>query len=263
MSTTVTAQPAARAGNYTLSELMVTAAAREIQDGEIVFVGMRLPLIAFVVAKRTHAPNAIGLFENGVIRSTPAPELIYTMADPPNILGATQCLDMLGVMSLLQSGRVHLGFLGAAEVDRFGNLNSTEVQGAKGVVRLPGSGGACDIASLAQRFVVLLEHKKERLPERVSFITSPGFGDGPGWRKKVGLPRGGPSALITTKAIFRFDEDGEAYLASIHPNVTIEDVLANTGWKLRLADDIQQTPEPSAQELEAIREYDREGFWTS
>src|SRR5437762_1082332 len=154
---------------------MVAAAAREIRDGEIVFVGMRLPLIAFVVAKRTHAPNAVGIFENGVIRTTPARELIYTMADPPNILGATQCLDMLGVMSLLQSGRVHLGFLGAAEVDRFGNLNSTQVRAASpkvepgrprpglageapapqpttannqppktnaGVIRLPGSGGA-------------------------------------------------------------------------------------------------------------------------
>src|SRR5205823_7650954 len=152
---------------YTLSELMVCAAAREIRDGELVFVGMRLPLIAFVVAKKTHAPNAIGLFENGVIRARPASELIYTMADPPNLLRATQCLDMLGVMSLLQSGRVHLGFLGAAEVDRFGNLNSTEVRGQSGLTRLPGSGGACDIASLGQRFVVLLEHKKERLPERV------------------------------------------------------------------------------------------------
>src|SRR5262252_5945411 len=175
----------ARERGYTGGELMVASAAREIRDGEVVFVGMRLPLIAFVVAKKTHAPNAIGLFENGVIRSTPAPELIYTMADPPNLKGATQCLDMLGVMSLLQSGRVHLGFLGAAEVDRFGNLNSTEVRGAQGRVRLPGSGGACDIASLAQRFVVLLEHKKERLPERVSFLTSPGNGEGPGWRKRA------------------------------------------------------------------------------
>src|ERR1043166_9130004 len=161
--------------SYTLNELMVVAAAREIKDGEVVFVGMRLPLIAFVVAKKTHAPNAIGLFENGVIRATPAPELIYTMADPPNILGATQCLDMLGVMSLLQSGRVRLGFLGAAEVDRFGNLNSTEARtisksqsgavseghgfshavkrpndeaalaAAGKLTRLPGSGGACDI----------------------------------------------------------------------------------------------------------------------
>jgi glutaconate CoA-transferase subunit B len=167
LSTTTTEIVTKQERGYTLGELMAASAAREIRDGEVVFVGMRLPLIAFVVAKRTHAPNAVGLFENGVIRSTPAPELIYTMADPPNILGATQCLDMLGVMSLLQSGRVHLGFLGAAEVDRFGNLNSTEVRGPKGLVRLPGSGGACDIASLAQRFVALLEHSKQRLPERV------------------------------------------------------------------------------------------------
>jgi glutaconate CoA-transferase subunit B len=242
---------------------MVCAAAREIKDGELVFVGMRLPLIAFVVAKKTHAPNAVGLFENGVIRSTPAAELIYTMADPPNILGATQCLDMLGVMSLLQSGRVDLGFLGAAEVDRFGNLNSTQVQGPRGMIRLPGSGGACEIASLAHRFVVLLEHKKERLPERVSFMTSPGYGDGGEWRKKVGLPRGGPEAVITTKAVLRFDENNEACLDSVHPGIEIEDVLSNTGWKLQLANNVKQTAEPSSEELQAIREYDKKSFWTS
>src|SRR5437868_6187506 len=195
---------------------MVAAAAREIGDGEVVFVGMRLPLIAFVVAKKTHAPRAIGLFENGVVRSTPSSELIYTMADPPNILGATQCLDMLAVMNLLQAGRVHLGFLGAAEVDRFGNLNSTQVRDVAtgGIIRLPGSGGACDIASLAQRFVVLLEHSRQRLPERVSYITSPGNGEGRGWRGRVGLRRGGPSAVITTKAVLRFGEDAEAELRS-------------------------------------------------
>lgn len=248
--------------SYTLSELLVAAAAREIREGEIVFVGMRLPLIAFVVAKRTHAPNAIGLFENGVVRTTPAAELIYTMADPPNILGATQCLDMLGVMSLLQSGRVDLGFLGAAEVDRFGNLNSTEVRGREGIVRLPGSGGACDIASLAERFVVLLEHTKNRLPERVAYVTSPGYGDGAGWRERAGLPRGGPSAVITTKAVLRFDEIGEAYLASVHPGVTVEDVLANTGWKLRTSGELAETEQPSEAELRAIREYDKHGFWT-
>jgi len=248
---------------YSLRELMVASAAREIRDGEVVFVGMRLPLIAFVVAKKTHAPDAIGLFENGVIRSTPAPELIYTMADPPNIRGATQCLDMLSVMSLLQSGRVHLGFLGAAEVDRFGNLNSTEVRGPKGVVRLPGSGGACDIASLAHRFVVLLEHSKHRLPERVSYITSPGNGDGSDFRERVGLPRGGPSAAITDKAILRFGEDGEAYLASTHPGVTVNDVLANTGWPLRVPVELTVTDVPAPEELNAIRDYDKAGFWTS
>jgi glutaconate CoA-transferase subunit B len=251
------------ARSYTLGELMVASAAREIHDREVVFVGMRLPLIAFVVAKRTHAPNAIGLFENGVIRTTPAAELIYTMADPPNILGATQCLDMLGVMSLLQSGRVHLGFLGAAEVDRFGNLNSTEVRGANGQVRLPGSGGACDIASLAHRFVAMLEHSKQRLPERVSFLTSPGNGDGHGWRQRVGLPRGGPSAVITTKAILRFGADGEAFLSSLHPGVVLEDVLNNTGWSLRVGEQLTVTSEPTSDELQAIRQYDKEGFWTS
>jgi glutaconate CoA-transferase, subunit B len=247
---------------YTLAELMVATAAREIKDSEVVFVGMRLPMIAFVVAKRVHAPNAVGLFENGVIRATPAPELIYTMADPPNILGAVQCLDMLGVMSLLQSGRVHLGFLGAAEVDRFGNLNSTEVRGVHGMVRLPGSGGACDIASLAHRFVALLEHSQQRLPERVSFMTSPGFGQDRLWRQRQGLPRGGPSAVITTKAVLRFDENGEAYLASLHPGVALEDVLHNTGWKLRVSKNLEQTAPPSGAEIEAIREYDKEGFWT-
>src|SRR5258707_5837915 len=248
---------------YTLNELMVVAAAREIKDGEVVFVGMRLPLIAFVVAKKTHAPNSIGLFENGVIRSTPSSELIYTMADPPNILGATQCLDMLSVMGLLQSGRVHLGFLGAAEVDKYGNLNSTQVHGKHGAVRLPGSGGACDIASMAHRFVALLEHAKHRLPERVSYITSPGNGEGAGWRKRAGLPRGGPSAVITTKCVLRFGDDAEAFLSTVHSSMTVDDVLANTGWKLKVASDVQPTPEPNAAELKAIREYDTKGFWTS
>lgn len=248
---------------YTLSELMVVAAAREIKDREVVFVGMRLPLIAFVVAKKTHAPNAVGLFENGVIRSTPSPELIYTMADPPNIKGATQCLDMMGVMALLQSGRVNLGFLGAAEVDKYGNLNSTQVEGKSGMVRLPGSGGACDIASLAHRFVALLEHAQHRLPEKVSYITSPGNGQGSGWRKKMGLPRGGPSAVITTKCVLRFDhQSGQAFVSTLHPGVTVDDVKANTGWSVDIAPDVKTTTEPTTAELQAIREYDREGFWT-
>ena len=207
------------------------------------------------------------MFENGIIRATPAAELIYTMGDSPNLLGATQCLDMLGVMSLLQAGRVDLGFLGAAEVDKFGNLNSTQVgvanqPGNHRFTRLPGSGGACDIASLARRFVVLLEHSPRRLPERVAYITSPGNGEGMGWRQRVGLPRGGPSAIITTKAVLRFADDGAAYLASVHPGVRVEDVVANTGWKLRLADNVVPTAAPSVAELAVIRDYDKQGFWT-
>jgi glutaconate CoA-transferase subunit B len=170
---------------------------------------------------------------------------------------------MMAVMALLQSGKVDLGFLGAAEIDRFGNLNSTQVQGKNGTVRLPGSGGACDIASLAHRFVAMIDHEKYRLPERVAYITSPGNGDGARFRRRVGLPRGGPAAVITTKAVLRFGEDGEAYLDSHHPGVSVDDVVASTGWKLRVSDSVKETSAPSPDELRAIREYDKEGFWTS
>ena len=141
---------------------MVAAACREIRDGELVFVGMRLPMIAFALAKRTHAPRATGLFENGIIRDEPASTLLYTMGDPPNLFQATFCGDMISVMSLLQQGRVNVGFLGAAEVDRFGNLNTTWGRRNGQTVRLPGSGGACDIACLSQRTVVILAHDPQR-----------------------------------------------------------------------------------------------------
>ena len=246
---------------------MVAAAAREIHDSEIVFVGMRLPLLAFAVAKRTHAPSAIGLFENGIIRETPARELLYTMADPPNLTRATFAGPMLDVMGFLQQGRVHVGFLGAAEVDRFGNLNTTEGKHEGRTVRLPGAGGACDIACLAQRTVVLLEHSRRRLVDRVAHVTSPGFGTGnlagKNWRESQGLPvLSGPSAVITTRAVLRFGADGEAFLASTHPGVTVEDVIANTGWKLRVADKVGATPAPSAEELAVMRELDPQNFWT-
>jgi glutaconate CoA-transferase subunit B len=246
--------------DYTLSELMVVAAAREIHDGDVVFVGMRLPLIAYVVAKNTHAPNAIGVFENGVLRSTPARDLLFTMSDGPNITGALSCLTMLECMALLQQGRVSLGFLGAAEVDRHGNLNSTEVRNAAGgIIRLPGSGGACDIAALAQRYVALLNHEKERLPARVNYITSPGHGP---WRASGRLAQGGPAAVITTKGVLRFSPEGEAYLHSYHPGVTVEDIVANTGWPLPVSPKVRETPQPKKRELRVIRSYDPDHFWT-
>jgi glutaconate CoA-transferase, subunit B len=251
------------ARGYTPGELMVAAAAREIGDGELVFVGMRLPMLAFLVARCTHAPQAIGLFENGILRETPSPELLYTMGDPPNLLGATQCGPMLDVMGLLQQGRVDVGFLGAAEVDRFGNLNTTWGQRKGAPQRLPGSGGACDIASLAHRTVVLLAHERGRLPERVGYITSPGNGLGGGWRSAHGLPAGsGPSAVITTLAVLRFGKDGEAYLASGHPGVSEEEVLANTGWPLRVSSEVPETPAPTDRELAVMRELDPNHFWT-
>lgn len=248
---------------YKPAELMIAAAAREIRNGEVVFVGMRLPLLAFALAKRTHAPDAVGLFENGVVRDSPSAELLYTMGDPPNIEGACMCCGMTTVMGLLQRGDVDLGFLGGAEVDRFGNLNTSYVgDPARPAVKLPGSGGAGDIASLAKRFVVIVDHDLRRLPERVSYVTSPGYGTGGDWRVREGLPRGGPSAVITTKAVLRFDaRSGEAYLASAHPGVGVDEVRAKTGWPLRVAADCGSTPPPTQDELRIIRDCDPQGFW--
>ena len=256
-------ETAATARPYTFSELMVAAAAREIGDGEVVFVGMRLPMLAFLVARRTHAPRAVGLFENGIIRETPSTQLLYTMGDPPNIFEATQCGQMLDVMALLQQGRVDAGFLGAAEIDRFGNLNTTWGHRNNEMQRLPGSGGACDIACLARRTVVLLAHDRERLTDRVSHITSPGFGTGGAWRHSHGLPTAsGPSAVITTLGVLRFGHDGEAFLSSVHPGVSVEEVLANTGWTLRVADELIETKPPTGAELDVMRELDPHHFWT-
>jgi len=249
--------------DVTPGEIMVAQAAGEIRDGERVFVGMRLPLIAFVVAKRTHAPSAVGLFELGIVRDEPAPELLYTMGDPPNVRGATWCARTVDVMGLLARGEVDAGFIGGAEVDRHGNLNTTAIGAdrAHPTVQLPGSGGGADIASLAKRLIVIMPHDKRRLRERVDFITSPGHGDGPGWRERVGLPRGGPSALITTLGVFRFVM-GEAVLVSYHPGASVERVRTETGWDLRVARDVHETEMPSHTILTIIREHDPQGFWT-
>src|SRR5579859_5673961 len=240
---------------YTPQELMVVAAAREIADGEVVFVGMRLPLLAFGLAKRTHAPSAIGLFENGLVRDRVPPPDLYTMSDAPNVAGAAWATGLLEVMQLLQRGDVDLGFIGGAEVDRFGNINTSVIGSPEQpTVKLPGSGGGADIACLAHRLVSLMEHAPRRLRERVDFVTSPGFGDGtPDWRARHGLIRGGPSAVITTLGVLRFDQlTREAYLASYHPFTTPAAVQAATGWPLRLADDCPPTPPPSPDELRLI-----------
>lgn len=247
---------------------MVVAAARQIQNGARVFVGMRLPLLAFALAKRTHAPDAVGLFENGLLRDEPVSQLLYTMGDGPNILGAGWATRMGNVLGLLQQGSIDLGFIGGAEVDRFGNLNTSYIYGENGrLTRLPGSGGACDIATGAGRFVIIMEHEPRRFKPQVSYRTSPGFGDGtPGWRTRKGLVGGGPQAVITTLGLLDFPGEEapsrEMRLASYHPFTTQTEVLAATGWPLQVAPDVRQTLPPSEEELKIIRECDPLGFWT-
>ena len=250
--------------NYTLAELMVTAAAREVANGEVVFVGMRLPLLGFLLAKSTHAPQAIGIYELGVIRDTLAPEPILTMGDLPNLYRSQWLADTADLMGLLQQGQVDMSFIGGAQVDRFGNLNTSYIGGIDQVdTRLPGSGGACDLASLARRHIIIMVHEKRRFVPRVDYITSPGYGDGAGWRERVGLPRGGPSTVITTLGVLNFDPaTREMILTSIHPGVIVEHVVENTGWPLRVAPTVGQTPMPTAAELAMLRQFDPQGYWT-
>ena len=250
--------------DYTRRELMVAAAAREIRDGEKVFVGMRLPLLGFAVAKELHAPSALGIFENGVIRDWPALESIFTMSDPPNVARALYCGSLNDVMYLLQSGRINLGFIGGAEIDRFGNLNTHWVEENGKRTRLPGSGGAADIATMAQRCIIIMNHERRRFIPRVNYITSPGFGDGGDWRERQGLSGGGPMRVISSMGIFSFEpESREMILASNHPGVSVEEIKKETGWPLRIARDIYETPAPSKDELEAVRKYDPKRVWTS
>ena len=243
---------------------MVAAAAREIGDGDKVFVGMRLPLLGFAVAKETRAPNALGVFENGVIRDWPALQSILTMSDPPNVARALYCGGLNDVMYLLQSGRIDLGFIGGAELDRFGNLNTHWVEDDGKRTRLPGSGGAADIATMANRCIIIMNHERRRFSPKVRYITTPGFGDGGDWRTRHGLIGGGPSRVITSMGIFSFDpQTHEMFLVSHHPGVTIGEVQNETGWPLRIAPDISETPAPTAEELAAVRKYDPNGVWTA
>ena len=250
--------------NYTRAQLMVTAAAREINDGEVVFVGMRLPLLSFLLAKNTHAPNAVGIYELGVIRDSSAPEPILTMGDLPNLYRAQWLSDTAGLMAMLQKGRVDIGFIGGAQLDRFGNLNTSYIGGIhKLKTRLPGSGGACDLASLAKRHIIVMTHEKRRFVPRVDYITSPGYGGGPGWRQRVGLPRGGPASVITTLAILGFEaESKEMVLKSVHPGVTVREVRSQTGWPLKAAPELTETSAPTSEELALLSRFDPQGYWT-
>ena len=250
--------------NYTRRELMVAAAAREIHDGDKVFVGMRLPLLGFAVAKETHAPNAVGIFENGVIRDWPALESIFTMSDPPNIARALCCGGLNDVMYLLQSRRVDLGFIGGAEVDRFGNLNTHWVEENGKRTRLPGSGGAADIAAMAKRCIIIMNHERRRFVDKVHYITSPGYGDGGDWRARHGLSGGGSSRVITSMGVFSFDaENHEMVLDSYHPGVSVEQITNETGWPVQISSEIHETTAPSRNELAAVRKYDPRAVWTS
>ncbi|HSQ18589.1 MAG TPA: CoA-transferase [Anaerolineales bacterium] len=241
--------------DYTPSELMAVAGARELQDRQIVAVGLGLPVVASFLAKQTHAPNMTILFELGVIDPQPV-DCGVGLADPrvwyrANVLSSF--VDILG--SVLHTGRVDVGFLGGLEVDQFGNLNTSLLGDPKGKFRhMVGSGGANDIASCAQRTIIIMRHEARKLKQAISFITSPGYITGGNSRAELGL-RGGPGRVITDKAIFGFHpETKQMILVSIHPGNTLEDVLGTMGFSPLVPQQVPFTEPPASEQLRLIRE---------
>ncbi len=243
------------AADYTPSELMACAGARELQDHQVVAVGLGLPVVASFLAKQTHAPNMTILFELGVIDPLPV-DCGMGLADPRVWYGASALssfVDILG--SILHTGRVDVGFLGGLEVDRYGNLNTTLLGDRRGKFRhMVGSGGANDIASCARRTIIIMRHEARKLRQAISFITSPGYVSGGASRAEAGL-KGGPSRVITDKAIFGFEPVSKCMqLLTIHPGNTQEDVLDTMGFEPVIDGQVPFTDPPTAEELHLIRE---------
>jgi len=233
---------------------MVAAAARMLADGEVTFVGIGLPNLACNLARRMHAPNLVLIYESGAVGASPD-RLPISIGDPALVTDSLSVCSMYDIFNnYLQGGRIDVGFLQGAQIDRFGNLNTTVVGDYDAPsVRLPGSGGACEIAILAKKVLVIAPQTKRSFPERVDFVTSPGFLNGPGRRSVLGMPGGGPAAVITNLGCYGF-VDGEMTLESLHPGCSVDDVRANIGWDVRIADRIDETPAPTGEELRIIRE---------
>jgi glutaconate CoA-transferase, subunit B len=240
--------------DYSAKELMVCEAARQLHDGEVVFVGIGLPNLACNLARRRHAPNLVLLYESGAVGAVPE-RLPISIGDPALVTNSLSVCSMYDVFNLyLQGGRIDVGFLQGAQIDRFGNLNTTVVGSYDSPkVRLPGSGGACEIAVHAKKVIVICPQTRRAFPERVDFITSPGFVDGPGARSRLGMPGGGPASVITDLGVYDFEGE-EMRLVSLHPGMTVETVRENTGWELRVAPDLRPTEPPGPEELRIIRE---------
>src|SRR5512146_2704957 len=248
---------------YSAAELMIINAARLLQDGDVVFVGVGQPNLACNLAKRTHAPHLVMIYEAGVIGAEPE-RLPLSIGDPTLVSGSLSVVSMYDIFSLyLQRGNVDVGFMGGAQIDRFGNINATVIGGYDHPkVRLPGSGGSQEIAAWANRCYIMTPHQKRRFPEKVEFMTSAGFIGGKGDREKAGLRGGGMLAVVTDIGIMEPDENGEMILTALHPGKTVEEAKANTGWDLKVAPQLRTTDPLTERELNILRrELDPTGIY--
>lgn len=240
---------------YSSAELMTINAARLLRDGDVVFVGVGLPNLACNLARRTHAPDLLMIYEAGVIGAQPE-RLPLSIGDPTLVSGALSVCSMYDIFTLyLQRGNIDVGFLGGAQIDRFGNINATVIgdyQHPK--VRLPGSGGAMEIAAWANRCYIMTPHQMRRFPERVDFRTSAGFLNGRPEREVAKLRGQGPQAVVTNLGLLEPDANGELTLTALHPDIEVEQVRENTGWDLRVASQLRVTDPPTDQELSILRE---------
>ena len=241
--------------NYTSSELLTINAARLLRDDDTVFVGVGLPNLACNLARRTHAPNLLMIYEAGVIGAQPA-RLPLSIGDPTLVSGALSVCSMYDIFAFyLQRGNVDVGFMGGAQIDRFGNINATVIGDyAHPKVRLPGSGGSMEIAAWANRCYLLTPHQKRRFPEKLDFRTSAGFLSGRAERQAAGLRGGGMLAVVTDLGVMEPDDNGELVLTALHPGATAEQARANTGWDLKVAASLGSTLAPTAEELRILRE---------
>lgn len=242
---------------YTDEEMMISTAASQLSDGETLFVGSGPPIAAANLAKATDAPNAELCYESGVIDAE------VLTGDPPVRIGderlakdATSVFTLFEWFSkMVQGGVIDVGLLGCAQIDRFGNINSTAIgEYTDPSLRLVGSGGACDMASNVDELVVITPLEKRRFPEAVDFVTSPGHISPTESRRDLGLAGGGPSVVVTDKALFKFDSDGELYVDSLYPGVDEADVTAEFGWEISVSDDLGDVSEPPARHIEYLRE---------
>jgi glutaconate CoA-transferase, subunit B len=242
--------------DYTPSEMMAAVAARELRDGEVVFVGIGLPNLACNLARATHAPRLVLIYESGAVGAVPE-RLPVSIGDPALVTGSLMVCSMADVFQcFLQNGRIQVGLLGGAQIDRYGNINTTVVGDyGKPAVRLPGSGGAAEIAIHAGRTVVISRLDKRVFPERVDFITSPGHRARGGSRRDLGMPGSGPTKVITDKAVLEADpETGELILGGLYPGVDAAEIGAGVGWPLRSRSRRDNIDPPSSEELHLLRE---------
>ncbi|HEY7994671.1 MAG TPA: CoA-transferase [Candidatus Eremiobacteraceae bacterium] len=235
---------------------MAVRASKELHDGDVVFVGIGLPNLACNLARATHAPDLVLIYESGAVGAVPD-RLPVSIGDPALVTDSLGVASMADIFQFyLQGGRIQVGFLGGAQVDRYGNINSTVIGPYdKPKVRLPGSGGACEIAIHAERVIVVAPLSARSFPAAVDFVTSPGHAGKYGTRKQLGLPGGGPQRIVTDVGVLEpSPDDGELELVGIYPSATVDEVRSKVGWPLRVRSDLEKYPPPTAEELRLLRE---------